>query len=396
MPGLSLLIKPASGACNMRCAYCFYADVAANRHVGDYGMMRRDTAETIIRRGLSEAGHVTFSFQGGEPTLWGLDNFRFFVETAGRLRADLTQANAEGPPGKGKTREAQTSVNYALQTNGILLDEAWAAFFAEHGFLIGLSLDGYKDLHDANRLDAGGRGTYGRALKAAALLRKAGAQFNILSVVTAGSAVRGEKLYRFYQNQNLGYLQFIPCIDDFGSEGRLLDAAGYGRHLKTMFDMWYRDVVAGRGISIRYFDNLLSMYMGYPPELCSMDGACHIQFVVEADGGVYPCDFYVLDQWRLGNVHEDSFGAMLASRTAGRFIAESARHPACGRCRWFALCRGGCKRDREPLVEGVPSANRFCEAYKDFFAYSHERFGRLAHMINRDLRGPAVAGKGAE
>jgi len=347
-----------------------YADVSANRRVRNYGMMRRDTAETVIRRALDEATQVTFSFQGGEPTLWGLDNFRFFVETADRLNT------------------GSKSVRYALQTNGMLLDEEWAGFFAAHGFLIGLSLDGHKDLHDANRRDAAGQGSYSKALKAAAMLRKAGAEFNILSVVTQKAARHGEKLYRFFENQNLKYLQFIPCIDDFGSTERQLRPAEYGQFLKTLFDLWYRDVMEGHGISIRYFDNLLSMYMGYPPELCAMDGTCHIQFVIEADGGVYPCDFYVLDPWRLGDVHEDSFTSMLESDKAERFISES-KHiaEACSRCRWFALCRGGCKRDREPEPGAIASANRFCQAYQDFFPYSNERFSKLAYWIAKDQRG---------
>ena len=362
MRSLHLLLKPASSACNLRCSYCFYADVSANRPVQNLGMMRRDTAEAIIRRALEEARQITFSFQGGEPTLWGLDNFRFFAETADRLRT--------GP------REIQ----YALQTNGTLLNEDWAAFFKERGFLIGLSLDGYKELHDANRLDAGGQGSFSRALKAAALLRKAGVEFNILSVVTSPAARHAEKLYRFFQSQNLRYLQFIPCIDDFHSADTRIPGAEYGQFLKALFDLWYQGLTDGHGTSIRYFDNLLRMYMGHPPELCSMSGTCHVQFVIESDGGVYPCDFYVLDPWRLGDVHRDSFTSMLASDAAGRFIAESKSiAKACSNCRWFALCRGGCKRDREPILAENPVTNRFCQAYKDFFHYSHERFAKLSY-----------------
>ena len=359
MRSLNLLIKPASGACNLRCKYCFYTDVSANRRVNHYGMMSRDTAKSIIRRALKEARQVTFAFQGGEPTLWGLDHFRFFVETAARLNTNHAE------------------IHYALQTNGILLNEDWAVFFKEHGFLIGLSLDGYKELHDVNRLDAAGRSSFSRVIKAAALLRKAGVEYNILSVVTSKTARNPGKLYRFFQNQNFRFLQFIPCIDDFDSTEKHLTADQYGQFLKTLFDLWFRSWISGQGVSIRYFDNLLYMFMGHPPEQCAMNGVCHVQFTIESDGGVYPCDFYALDQWRLGNIHTDAFESMLASDVAGRFIAESRPLEECARCRWFMLCRGGCKRDREPIRNGMPSPNRFCQAYKDFFSYSYERFVKL-------------------
>ena len=357
---LNLLIKPVSSTCNLRCRYCFYADVAANRHMKNYGLMSRETAETIIRRALEEAGQVTFGFQGGEPTLWGLNNFRYFVETVNRLNIEKAQ------------------VFYTLQTNGTLLDDEWARFLKENGFLTGLSLDGYKDLHDEKRMDAKGQGCYNKAMKAAAILQKHEAAFNILSVVTSESARHTEKLYRFFKKQGFGYLQFIPCIDDFGSPNTSLTDAQYAQFLKTLFDLWYQDCINGHGISVRYFDNLLCLYDGRPPEQCSMGGVCHVQFTVESDGSVYPCDFYVLDEWKLGGIYKDSFGIMLSSDTAKRFIAGSAGiRGECAGCKWLKLCRGGCKRDREPVINGIPSINRFCQAYKDFFSYSNSRFIEL-------------------
>jgi len=355
MRNLTLLIKPASGNCNLRCTYCFYNDVAENRLVKYYGMMSHETAEVIIQRALVEAKQVSFCFQGGEPTLWGLDNFRFFTETVDRLKTN------------------RVAINYAMQTNGVLLNESWAAFLNEHHFLVGLSLDGYKELHDLHRPDS-----YNRVLKAASLLKKAGVEFNILSVVTSETAGHTDKVYRFFQRQGFQYLQFIPCIDDFEHNETNLTVAQYGQFLNSLFSLWYRDCIAGHGISIRYFDNILSMYAGYPPEQCSMNGVCNIQFTIEADGSVYPCDFYVLDHWRLGNVHTDSFQSMLTSDTAKWFIAESASiQEECTNCRWLRICRGGCKRDKEP----IPSSNRFCQTYKTFFEDSHERFIELRQII---------------
>jgi len=361
MQNLNLLLKPASGSCNLKCGYCFYADVLSNRHVGNFGMMRRGSAETLIGKALNEAKQVLFGFQGGEPTLWGLERFRFFTETVDRLNTGCVD------------------VTYTLQTNGTLLNDDWAAFFRERGFLIGLSLDGYRQLHEMNR-----PGSYSGAMRAAALLKKHNVEFNILSVVTAASAQNVEKLYSFYKSQGFQFLQFIPCIDNFGSPKTTLTPPQYGRFLKALFDLWYRDLTAGRGFSVRYFDNIVDMLLGYPPEQCSMNGTCSIQCVVESDGGVYPCDFYVLDQWKLGNIHRDSFDAMISSDTAKRFIAESKPVPAaCAACRWQRLCHCGCKRDREPLLAGRPSANRFCQAYQDFFDYSYERFMKLCMYLSR-------------
>jgi len=361
MQNLNLLIKPASGSCNLKCGYCFYADVQSHRHVGNLGMMRRDTAETLIGKALREAGQVLFGFQGGEPTLWGLENFRFFTQTVDKL-------NTGG-----------VKVTYSLQTNGMLLSDEWAAFFKEHNFLIGLSLDGHRQLHELNR-----HGSYAGTMRAAALLKKHGVEFNILSVVTAASANNVEKLYSFYKAQGFRFLQFIPCVDDFGSAESRLTSPQYARFLKALFDHWYRGLMAGKGFSVRYFDNILDMLMGCPPEQCSMNGRCAIQCVVESDGGVYPCDFYVLDPWKLGNVHTDSFDGMIFSDKAKRFIAESMPAPdECAACRWRQLCNCGCKRDREPLSPGRPPANRFCQAYKDFFDYSYERFVKICMQLSR-------------
>lgn len=321
--------------------------------------MSRETAETIIRRAFDEAAQVTFAFQGGEPTLWGLDNFRFFVETANKMNV------------------AHKPVYYSFQTNGMLMDEEWASFFYKNQFFVGLSLDGYKDIHDLNRIGPAGKGSFNQVLKAAELLKKHKVEFNILSVVTAGGAKHAVKLYQFYKNQGFRHLQFIPCINDFDSTENRLTAEQYGHFLKTLFDCWYPDCMARDIVTIRYFDNILAMVAGYPPEQCSMSGICQCIPTIEADGKVYPCDFYVLDEWCLGDVETNSFVEMLATETARGFVAASQPvEEACRTCRWLNLCRGGCRRDREP-VSGTLSGNRFCKAYQDFFDYTFERFGEL-------------------
>lgn len=363
MPPLSLLIKPASGGCNMRCVYCFYHDEAQNRAVASYGMMSEDTLETLIRKALDYAGgQCTFGFQGGEPTLRGLDFFRRAVEYQQKYNVHNVR------------------IYNALQTNGLLLDSHWARFFKENGFLVGLSLDGGKALHDSLRRGSQGRGTFSRTMRAARLLESHEVDFNLLTVVTRQSAENITQVYRFLRREGLLYQQYIPCLDPLGaprgSSPYSLTPKVFGGFLKTLFDLWYQDVRAGRFIYIRYFENLLGMLLGRPPEHCGLSGRCALQHVIEADGSVYPCDFYCLDQWRLGNILEEDFAALDSAATAQRFLEESLAAPEdCGGCEYRFICRGGCRRDREGL-----GLNYFCQAYKEFFSYALPRLRELAGM----------------
>ena len=275
------------------------------------------------------------------------------------------------------------SVYYAIQTNGILLDDAWADFFAQNHFLVGLSLDGIKQTHDANRIDSAGRGTYAAVMRAVTLLKNNQVDFNILTVVSAQTAGGIGKIYGFYKRNSLQYQQYIPCLDPLGQargeHNYSLTPEMYGQFLKARFDLWYSDVSRGRFAYDRYFENLVGMLLGYPPESCGMIGRCTRQNVIEADGSVYPCDFYVLDGYRLGNLLQEDFAAMEKNENALRFIRESEPvSEACRACRWFSLCRGGCRRDKEgPLSESL-GQNYYCESYQAFFAYAYDRLVLLA------------------
>ncbi len=366
MPNINVLIKPASGACNLRCKYCFYADEAANREVANYGLMSIDTLEMVVSRAFEAADRaITFGFQGGEPTLCGLDFFRKAV--------GLQKKYAR----KGVT------VSNAIQTNGLLIDDEWAAFLAENHFLTGLSVDGFGDLHDLHRVDAQGRGSFSRVMKAAETLARHKADFNVLTVVTAAAAKKIGRIYSFYRRNNLLWQQYIPCLDPLG-EARghtpyALTPSLYASFLKNLFDLWYEDVRAGRFIYIRYFENLLGMLIGRAPESCGLSGQCALQFVVEADGSVYPCDFYVLDGHRMGNVHTHSFEEMAFSKPAQDFLNAPCVHESCKTCRYLRICRGGCRRDREQ-DEGI-GLNYFCPAYQEFFEYALPRLAGLARQI---------------
>lgn len=367
MPPLTLLIKPASGLCNMRCAYCFYADVTEHREAPSYGMMAEEMLEAIVEEALAAAeGSCTFAFQGGEPTLRGLPFFERLI----RLQK---KHNVRG-----------LSIHNAIQTNGLLIDDRWASFLAENRFLVGLSLDGDAAIHNAQREDAKGKGTYARVMRAADILRGSGCDYNILCVVTARAARHPARVYNHLKRHR--YLQFIPCIDGFGEEKAAfsLTAEAYGHFLKATFDLYFHDYTHGEYVSVRTFDNYVHMLMGRPPENCAMNGRCACNLVIEADGGVYPCDFYVLDAWRLGTVGQAPLLSLCAGETARRFVALShAPDAACLSCDWRALCRGGCRRDREIGVEDALGRNRFCESYRAFFAYSHERMRALAAHARR-------------
>ena len=371
MKALGLLIKPASGNCNMRCRYCFYADVTAARNVGNRGVMSLDTLETIVRGALAEAAHFcSFGFQGGEPTLAGLDFFRALI-------AFEKRHNANG-----------VRIAHAIQTNGTLIDAEWAAFLGEHDFLTGVSIDAGREIHDDLRPGVDGRGTHKRAMKAAELLRLAGVQFNILSVVTGRMAAQPERVYRFYKEHDFRYIQFIPCLDDLKPDARpapySLDARSYGRFLCRIFDLWYEDYRRGAYYSIRAFDNYIHILAGQPPENCAMSGACSPYPLIEADGSVYPCDFYAIDRLYLGNVGERTFAEMLSGPAAERFAATSRQiDERCRVCAYFALCRGGCRRDREPETDGRLCLNKLCEAYLAFFKHALPRMSEISKTIVR-------------
>ncbi len=374
MPPVNILIKPASSACNMACSYCFYRGVAAYREQAFEGMLSLEMMERVIEAGMEYAEHIcSFAFQGGEPTLAGLDFYRQVVA--------LQKKHAK--PG--------VRIQNAIQTNGLALDEEWAKFLAENQFLVGLSLDGPAELHDLNRKDAVGAGTFNRVTKAAKLLEKHGVAFNILCVVTGRNARSVEKIYNFYRKQGFHWLQFIPCLEPLeqqrGEAKYHLPPAQYGEFLIRLFDLWYADLRREEYISIRHLDNWLSILLGERPEACNMAGHCSVQFVVEGDGGVYPCDFYVLDEWRMGTVGELSFAEMQQGEVAKRFIEASLRIPeACRTCRWHGLCRNGCRRDRLELPDGSIDRNYYCEAHQKFFSEREREIGASLRLIEQMRR----------
>ena len=370
MPAISIMLKPASDLCNMRCEYCFYADEASKRQISSYGMMSTDTLEQIIKKALSIAeGSCSILFQGGEPTLAGLDFYKAAV--AFEKKWNLHQVTIEN----------------SIQTNGILIDEEWAAFLHENNFLVGLSLDGTCQLHDVCRKDGAQNGTFARVMYTIDLLKKHLVEFNILTVVTKHTVSHTKELYSFYQEMGFEWQQYIPCLNPINeadsSYSYSLNSEDYATFLKTLFDCWYEEARAGHLRYVRYFIGLMNLLCRRAPGVCEMNGVCSRQFVIEADGSVFPCDFYMLDEWLLGNFITDSFEAIEEKRNELQFIQKSELLPdSCKNCHWVYLCRNGCRRDRLLSPEGLLDKTIHCDAFQEFFTYAYPRLVEIVNMYS--------------
>ena len=375
MPPISLLVKPASGSCNMRCRYCFYTDETENRSVPSMGLMSDVTMKNMVDKALTFAdGDCSFAFQGGEPSLAGLSFYHALVDYI------------HHHPNPKRVR-----VHYSFQTNGYCIDEEWAKWFSENHVLVGISLDGPKEIHDRYRVDHAGKGTYQQVMSAIRLFDKYHVDYNILTVVHAGSARRGQQIYNFFKKHDFRYQQYIECLDPIGEiqggHEYSLTPERYEDFLKQVFDAWYLDMKAGRYVYNRYFENLMMIIAGQGAESCNLRGFCGAQWVIEADGSVYPCDFYALDEWHLGNINDDSFETMEKNREKLGFIQWSKQIPEdCRACRYFLLCRNGCRRNREPVTADSTGKNYFCSSYKNFLEYAYPRLAEIYQLLKMRAR----------
>lgn len=360
----SFLIKPASSLCNLRCTYCFYHDVSSHRMNASYGLMSEATMMTLIERsvGTLQNTEITFAFQGGEPTLWGLDNFKAFVEATTRYA------------------DRHNTIHWAIQTNGTLIDDDWIAFFKEHHFLVGLSIDGSRRNHDHFRIQAHGLPTLDRVMDTAKKLKAAGVDYNVLTVLTKTLAKQPDELYQFYRQHDFTHVQLIPCLPGFDqiNDPFALTPEAFAQFYTRFYALWLADYRQGHYLSVSLFDDVIPMFAGIPPMMCGMLGHCSPQVVVEADGSVYPCDFYVLDDYRCGNVKDNRFDEILRSEPMQRFLKEPKRmSPLCADCPFKSMCHGNCKRlnityfddhrcgYREFLTEAAPTMRQIAnQLYK--------------------------------
>ena len=359
----------------MKCGYCFYCDIAENREQGSYGFMSEDTLRSVVRAALAHAeGSCVIAFQGGEPTLRGLGFFEKLIEYQNEF-------NAKG-----------VKIENALQTNGLAIDDEFIGFLARNSFLTGISLDGSRDTHDKYRKTASGGETFFTVIETVNRFKKLGAEFNILTVVNGDTGKKANKIYSFYKKNGLRYMQFIACLDPLneapGLNAHSLTPEVYGKFLCELFDLWHEDLLKGTQPYIRQFENYIGILLGYGAESCDMRGSCGYQYVVEADGEVYPCDFYVLPEYKLGNLNEKSIAEIDARRREISFVEYSAAmRESCGACRYYAICRGGCRRHRLIKGENGNYLNYFCESYKTFFGHALERMLAVAEKIRIGKRG---------
>lgn len=373
MPAASILIKPASANCNMDCKYCFYKCLSSHREEYSKGFMSYETLDTLVREAIAYAdGSLTFAFQGGEPTLAGIDFFKKAVEL------------------QKKYNEKKLHIENTIQTNGLLIDDEWAEFLSENNFLVGLSLDGPRKMHDRYRKDVKGDDTFERIMQSIKLLEKYHVDYNIVTVITNETAKQAAFLYKFWKRNKYPFVQFIPCMDEEKRQDNLkensvftVEPEQYGKFLCEIFDLWYEDFLNGQKMDIRMFSNLAQIAAGYQAEECGMNGCCNCYFVVEGDGSVYPCDFYCMDEWKLGTVI-DGFSNMIKSQKAIDFVSDSkVGCKTCLKCKYFGLCKGGCRRWRELSADGKYGINKLCQAYKVFYEYAGERIIYLGEYIRR-------------
>ena len=361
MTAFQLLIKPSGPDCNLDCTYCFYRRVAGLFPEHSAHRMSEQILGELISQYLASGFPASvFSWQGGEPTLCGLS----FFEKAVELQMSY---------GRGGQR-----VSNSLQTNGLLLDRDWCQFLKKYKFLVGLSLDGPQPLHDHYRR-RGDKGSWERVMRAAKLLSDYDIEFNILCMVTRESQGRARKLFYWFLEHGFRYLQFIPCLERGGESGIeefSVTPGGYGDFLCELFDAWWEN--SDRGVSIRTFDSVLNSLVAGTASMCVFCPSCRSYLVIEHDGSVYPCDFFVRESTRLGNIMDEPLEKLFQSAPYRDFgMMKSLLPGECQKCRWLSLCHGGCQKDRIDSRGEPAPMTYFCSSYKRFLSHSLPRLKTL-------------------
>ena len=377
---LGVMWKTVSEDCNLACDYCYYSRIAG-KIAGKVKRIEFTVLEKFIKEYMQmSTGVASFAWQGGEPLLAGLD----FFEEVVRLQAKYAPEN--------------TTISNAIQTNATLVTEEWAHFFKKYDFLVGVSMDGPKEIHDKRRVTHGGVGSFDRVMRGVEHLRKHGVDFNILTVIHEGNVTHAKDLVEFYESEGFTYVQFIPCMDFRAQETNkpptyLITPQQYGQFLCDAFDVWYND--GNPRFSVRFFDNMLSVYVGQEPELCIHRQTCPKTLVLEQNGDAYPCDFFISEDYRLGNVGVDSLTDILGNYVYGQFLSKKPTLPVkCTSCEFLNLCHGGCPRNRIwKATRDEVDPDYFCESYIQIYRYAHERMVNLAtHVRTRMLHQYLTAG----
>ncbi|RPI17057.1 MAG: anaerobic sulfatase maturase [Lysobacterales bacterium] len=423
-PRFHLLAKPSGSTCNIDCKYCFFLSKEA-LYPDDRHRMSDATLEAYIRQLLEShrLPEVIVAWQGGEPTLMGVEFFRRAVALVEKHRR----------PGQ--------VVQHTFQTNGIVLDDDWCAFFKEHDFLVGLSVDGPRELHDAYRVTRNGKGTFDLVMAGWSQLRRHGVRFNVLCTVNAANQAHGRRVYRFFRDElHAEWIQFIPIVERATPEtleianlgwserpkdkrllytqtgslvtNRSVGGAQYGQFLVDVFEDWVRHDV-GR-VYVQLFDVTLEAYFGRY-KLCIHAPTCGNGPALEHNGDLYACDHYVEPRYRLGNIHERHMLELVASPAQRKFGVDKrdTLTAQCQRCEVRPVCNGGCPKDRfATSQEGEPGHNYLCEGLFHFFTHTRPAMRHMADLFaggrapaevmewvaaedrKRDAYGPCTCGSG--
>jgi len=365
----SLLIKPASADCNLRCRYCFYLEKSRLYPQTKTHRMSDLVLEQVIKKYLSTEQQVyTFGWQGGEPTLMDIKFFKRITE--------LQEKHAR--PG--------SQIANGLQTNATLIDDALAGHLARYRFLVGCSLDGPPELHNRYRRYASGRPSHAAVLKGIETLRRHRVELNILVLVSKANVHRARDVYRYLVEQGFFYHQYIPCVEfDKNANSLPFSISGeeWGQFLCELFDIWYpRDI---HRISIRHFDAILNKLVDNSTTVCSLAKDCCQYFLIEYNGDIYPCDFFVEKDLRIGNIADTSWEVALSSSIYRRFGSRKSEvHSDCRSCNFFDLCLGDCLKHRKNNRMQTAAISHLCAGWEKFFAHSRQSFDSLAQKIRHN------------
>lgn len=378
-----IMTKPNGPLCNLNCKYCYYLEKQRLRPADAVWRMTPEVLDAYIRQYIASQAtpEVTFAWQGGEPTLLGVDFFREAVA--------LQRKYADERP-----------ISNTFQTNGILLDTEWCNFFREHAFLVGVSIDGPETLHNCYRLDKGGRPTFRRVIRGIERLQQHGVDFNTLTCVHAGNQDHPLEVYRFLKHAGSRFMQFIPIVECNAlrqSNGTPLAAREslealvtqssvhpltYGKFLTAVFDEWVREDVGRYFIQI--VDATLPVWLGMDPMLCVFSRECGNALAIESNGDVYPCDHFVYPEHRLGNILERDLAELAGSARQLNFgLKKASGLPEyCHACEFVSACNGECPKHRFLTApNGEPGLNYLCEGYKHFFAHVSPYMHYMARLI---------------
>lgn len=364
----SLLVKPASADCNLRCTYCFYLEKAllypdTNRH-----RMSDEVLEAMISSFMAtDQANYSIGWQGGEPTLMGTGFFRRVVELEERYA------------------RRGAIVSNGLQTNATLIDDDLAALLGQYRFLVGVSIDGPQDIHDHYRKRTDGSGSHSSVLRGIECLKRNKVEFNGLVLVNSSNVGRARDVYNYLCDLGIYYHQYIPCVE-FDESGNLLPFAitgkQWGEFLCTIFDEWVSKDI--HKVSIRDFDSIINFMVDHTYSVCTMSGRCDHYYVVEHNGDIYPCDFFVERDRKLGNVLSDDLALMHSSTLAEEFACmKSQWNSACSSCRYLDFCSGDCPKHRIGVGDGLAARSWLCEGWLRFLDHSIKEFEKIAlYVIN--------------